>query len=115
MKDKVASAYMPIGRILLKQECLKIPQLAQLVQLQLEEPLAHLGELAVREGYCTPESLKECLRYQRENCPHILDLACQESGVDQADLMLHTAAYIRRLEHVLASTIDRLEQVGSPV
>jgi len=101
-KARVRREFKPLGRILLDQRRLTIHQLAELILMQAEEPCALLGELAVREGHCTPDEVGEALAYQRESCPHILEMAYMDEDVDTLELIRGAAAYIRHAENLLA-------------
>ncbi len=99
-KERVRSGFKPLGKVLLEQRHLSIHQLAQLIQIQLDEPHIQLGELAVREGFCSREDLDAALTYHRENCPHILELALRDPNVDSLELVRTTAEYIRSAEYL---------------
>jgi hypothetical protein len=55
IQAKAHAAWVPIGKFLRQGGHLTMNQLTHLLELQTSEPHARLGELAVREGFCTAE------------------------------------------------------------
>ena len=101
-KAHAVSGFKPLGRILLDRKCLALHQLSLLLQLQVVEPDALIGTLAVREGYCTVEDIEEALTYQRDVCPDFIDSALRDHGVDPIELARGTVSYIRHVEQRLS-------------
>jgi len=72
IRSRVEEAWVPIGKILRQRGHLTMAEMMHLLELQTAEPHLRLGELAVREHFCTEADLEEALRLQRENSPHAL-------------------------------------------
>ena len=69
-----------------------------------------VGELAVREGYCTEEEVDEALRLQREASPHALEAFLSEVPCDRERLTQVLIRYIRQLESRIAVSPLRTEE-----
>jgi hypothetical protein len=54
-------SWIPLGTILVRSGHLTIEDLAILLEMQTDECHLRIGELAVREGYCTPEDVEKAL------------------------------------------------------
>jgi hypothetical protein len=98
IRIKAKEAWVPIGKILRQRGHLTMIQLMRILELQTSEPHLRLGELAVREGFCTEEDILEALRLQREASPHALELLLSEVQCDQKQLCRVLIRYIRQLE-----------------
>jgi hypothetical protein len=57
--------WVPLGKVLLQEGALSMQQLMALLQKQAIEPELRLGDLAIREGWCTQERVDQALKIQR--------------------------------------------------
>ena len=90
--------WVPLGKILKQRGRLTMAQLMSLLERQNESPEHLLGELAVREGYCTEEDVHEALRLQREISPHPFEVLVREVAVDRERLIEVFIRYVRQIE-----------------
>jgi len=104
IRDKVRESWMPIGKILRQRGHLSMDQMMRLLELQSSEPHLRLGELAVREGWCTEEDVAEALRLQREMSAHPLEVFLSEVRCDRDRLCAVLLRYIRQIESRIAET-----------
>ncbi len=106
VKQRLNAEWTPLGKVLRQRGHLTMRQLLNLLQLQDADPSVPIGELAVREGYCTENDLEEALRIQQGSAPHVFELLAQDSTCDQARLFAFVMRYVRELEgHSMHSTL----------
>jgi hypothetical protein len=106
IKKRLNAEWTPLGKVLRQRGHLTMRQLLNLLQLQDAEPMVPLGELAVREGYCTEHDLEEALRIQQDSAPHVFELLAQDGSCDQTRLFAFVMRYVRELEgHSMHSTL----------
>jgi hypothetical protein len=96
--ERLRDSWVPLGRILRQHNKLSMSQLMELLQLQAGEPHLRLGELAVREGFCSDADVRDALRMQREVSPHLLDMLASDPKVELGKLMQVATRYVRLLE-----------------
>jgi hypothetical protein len=96
--ERLRDSWIPLGRILRQHNKLSMSHLMQLLQLQSGEPHLRLGELAVREGFCSDADVRDALRMQREVSPHLLDMLAGDPKVELGKLMQVATRYVRLLE-----------------
>ena len=102
IRNRVQEAWVPIGEVLRGQGHLTTNQLMDLVQMQSTEPHLRLGELAVREGYCTEEDILEAGTLQRDATPHPLEILLADLPCDRERLWNVVIRYLRQVEMRLA-------------
>jgi len=98
VRARVRDAWIPIGKILRQRGHLTMGQLMDLLQMQTAEPHLRLGELAVRQGFCTEEDVQEILRVQRDTSVHPLEVLLAEVDCDRERLLKVLVRYIRQIE-----------------
>jgi hypothetical protein len=98
IRTQVQESWLPIGKILRQRGRITMDQMTRLLVLQTSEPHLRLGELAVREGFCTEEDIREALRLQREASPHALEVFLSEAPCDKDQLIQVLVRYVRYLE-----------------
>lgn len=96
----VRDQWMPIGRILLREKALSVPEMHRILALQAEEPGMRVGDLAVREGFCTEEDVQNAIDFQKEQCgEHPLARLIREvDDIDPDTLLQALYGYVRHLE-----------------
>jgi len=104
IREKVRESWMPIGKILRQRGHLSMDQMMRLLEMQSSEPHLRLGELAVRERWCTEEDVAEALRLQREMSAHPLEVFLSEVRCDRDRLCAVLLRYIRQIESRIAET-----------
>ena len=98
MKATLATnPWTPLGSILVSQGFLKLNQVSGLLEIQSQEPNQRIGDLAVREGYCTQEQIERALSIQQECCPGPIDLVLRTAPVKD-ELVRSLVKYIYFLE-----------------
>jgi hypothetical protein len=102
LRSKVQESWLPIGRILRQRGHLTMDQMTRLLVMQTSETNLRIGELAVREGYCTEDDIDEALRLQREASPHALEAFLKEVPCDREKVIEVMIRYIRHLEARIA-------------
>ena len=100
--------WLPLGAILIKQKHLSVREIMTLLDIQASEPDMRIGDLAVREGFCTPEQISECLAIQAETCPGPIELMLRDTRLDEANVMEAVVGYIHFLEGCLFSLRSEL-------
>ena len=98
-EDIGRKAFLPLGRILLDRKILGVRQLMGLLNIQLNEPDRLLGELAVREEYCSADDIEEALRVQSKRAPCLasfLDAHPYVTASTARDLLTDYAAFLER-------------------
>ena len=91
----------PLGALLIKAKYLGVRQVMRLLEIQIDEPNLRLGELAVREGYCTPEQIDECLCVQRDSVPSPIDSIANDSRLNEKKMREALVGYVHYLERLL--------------
>lgn len=76
-------------------------QLMDILQVQTAEPHLRVGEIAVRQGLCTEDDVREVLRIQRETSLHPLEVLLGDPGCDRDRLLKGVVKYVRLLENQL--------------
>jgi hypothetical protein len=87
-------------------------QMTRLLEMQTSEPHLRLGELAVREGFCTEEDVREAMRLQREASPHALEVFLSEVPCDKDQFIQALIRYVRHLEGRTAASPLRAESAA---
>jgi len=105
--------WIPLGEVLLREGIIRVSQMMTLLDMQVDEPHLRIGDLAVREGFCTHESIQRALGIQREQSPHPVELLLQDSRMDQASLFDGVLSYVRHLEGLVHSLRNR-SQANEP-
>jgi hypothetical protein len=95
-------AVMPLGVILRQRGKLTMAQLVELSHMQSGNPRMRLGELAVKQGWCTEADVEEALAQQRRRM-HLLDLVTVEEGCDSSALVRALVRYVKLLEDRVAA------------
>lgn len=90
--------WVPLGRILIREGILSVRQVMGLVAMQVSEPHIRIGDLAVREGLCTPEEVAHCLDQQAASSPGPIHLLLKDENVSQDRLVNALVGYIHFLE-----------------
>jgi hypothetical protein len=65
IQKQIRDRWTPIGTILVRQGHLTMSDLAVLLEMQADEPQVRLGDLAVREGYCSEKEIAQAVREQK--------------------------------------------------
>lgn len=102
IKNRVHEAWVPIGEVLSGLGHLTTSQLMDLVQMQAGEPHLRIGELAVREGFCTEENVLDALAMQREANPHPLEFLLADYPCDRDRLWGVVVRYLKQVEARIA-------------
>ena len=87
-----------IGSVLIEHGKLTMDDLAALLEMQTLEPHLRLGELAVREGYCTSADIEQALWVQASASRPPLDAILSEIQGDREKLCRVLLRYIGQLE-----------------
>ena len=85
------------------------------VRLALADPTGgqqEVGELAVREGYCTMDDVQKALASQREEFPGPVELLVSDERLDRDAVLQALLAYSRVLEERVRVFVDC--EVGKP-
>lgn len=90
--------WVSIGSVLIEHGKLAMDDLAVLLEMQTLEPHLRLGELAVREGYCTSADIEKALWVQAAASRPPLDLVLAEVQSDREKLCRVLLRYIGQLE-----------------
>ena len=99
--DIESSNWQPLGAILIRSGQITVGQVAGLLSMQTEEPGMRIGDLAVREGHCTPTQIRDALQLQRSQCRMPLENLIESSHLDETQLLHVLAAYLEKLERRL--------------
>ena len=97
-RDRLDSEWVPLGQILIRQKALDLAQVMGLMGIQAGEPDQRLGDLAIREGMCTPEQIEVAVAEQRRFNPHPIELLARDSRVDTSGFFGTLIEYVRWLE-----------------
>lgn len=106
------TGWRPLGEILVRRKILTFAQVTQLIGLQLDVPYMRIGELAVREGYCTMDDVQKALASQREEFPGPVELLVSDERLDRDAVLQALLAYSRVLEERVRVFVDC--EVGKP-
>ena len=98
--------WRPIGELLVRRKALSFSQVSHLIRLQLDQPYMRLGELAVREGYCTMEQVQQALDVQRKEFPGPIELLIDDDRLDRDIVLQALVAYSRMLEERVRSFVE---------
>lgn len=90
--------WVPLGRILIREGVLSVRQVMGLVAMQVAEPHIRIGDLAVREGLCTPEEVAHCLDKQAASSPGPIHMLLKDENVSKDRLVNALVGYIHFLE-----------------
>lgn len=60
--------WMPLGKVLIRKGFVTVREVMELLSLQAIEPHLRIGDLAVREGLCTSEEVRQALETQEHAC-----------------------------------------------
>lgn len=93
--------WKPLGRILIDEGILTLRQVAGLFQIQADEPGMRLGDLAVREEYCTVEEIQHALSLQSRTSPGPIELMLRDFRISDENLMDALIGYVHYLEAVV--------------
>ena len=66
MEHIAERTWKPLGKILIEDGYMNIKQVSHLLQIQANDMSMRIGDLAVREGYCTPRELQEAIDFLAE-------------------------------------------------
>ena len=91
-------SWKPLGELLLRDGKLTVRQVAGLLGVQAEEPHVRIGDLAVREGFCSRAEIEQALQDQRDRCPGPIDILLQDQRVERDELLDALLRYVRFLE-----------------
>jgi hypothetical protein len=108
-KARGRKEWRPLGQILVRRRALDMAQVMGLLAMQADEPNARLGDLAVREGMCTPEQIASALKEQRLHSPHPIELLLADDRVDLGGFFGPLVQYVRWLEgrvHTLSAEMQ---------
>ena len=106
MATQSREAWVPLGMILLREKNLSLKEVFSVLSEQAVRPKALFGDLAVELGACTAEQIDEAMATQREDCPHVLDLALASPEIDNEKLLPALVMYVRQIERVLDRLMD---------
>jgi len=98
----ILESWTPLGTILVKHGVLSMGELAALLELQARAPQMRLGELAVREGYCTQAEVDDAVQAQAAATPALTDLLLAEIPAERDQLCRALLRYVSQLEGRLA-------------
>ena len=98
--------WVPLGRILMQLGLLRTREVFRLLERQADEPDMRLGDLAVHEGLCTVEHVRQALRIQREQYPGPIELLLRDSRVDSEGLLEALVGYVHHLEGRLYALVQ---------
>lgn len=104
--------WRPLGEVLIRRKILTLKQVAGLISLQVDEPNIRIGDLAIREGYCTPQQLEEALDAQREACPGPIEILMRDGSAKPDDLLTTLMIYVRFLEGRILGEDNRGESIA---
>ena len=101
LNTRVEDTWIPLGKILRQQNLVSMGELIDILQMQDVEPLVPLGEIAVREGYCSAADVERALKLQLELSPNVIEILLREEHCDPLRLCTALALYVRQLEQRL--------------
>ena len=94
LEARTNEAVMPLGVILRQRGKLTMAQLIELSHMQSNNPRLRLGELAVKQGWCTLMDVEEALALQRRE--HLLDLVTGAEACTSARSACSARVTLRR-------------------
>lgn len=106
---------MPLGQILVRHKIISIQDLLKSLTYQDDHPDAPVGELCVRNGFCTQEQIDAALELQSRSAPHSLLVLLNAFGVSNGDLLRAIAEYVANLERHEISTKNEIEDLRAEV
>ncbi len=101
------SKWVPLGQVLIQRDVLDISQVMGLLKMQADEPELRLGDLAIREGLCSHEQVRDALAEQRSMSPHPIEMILRDKRLEPGSFFGPLIAYVRFLEgrlHAVSST-----------
>lgn len=90
--------WVPLTVVMMEERILEMSQVGVLLRKQMKEPGLRIGELAVREGFCTEDDVKRALAVQEEHCAHPVDLILGDDRIDTGAAVETLKSYVRHLE-----------------
>jgi hypothetical protein len=111
-RSRSDTSRVPLGRILIRERVLSVRQVMTLVSMQIEEPDVLIGDLAVREGFCTKEAIDQCLDVQLATCSASVEDLLQDGNVSEPLLVHALVGYLRFLEQQLEIKNDERGLLG---
>ena len=108
-RDRHRERWTPLSSLLIDEHVLEMSQVAVLLRKQLQEPHMRIGNLAVREGYCSREDVDRMLALQEERCPHPVDLILGDDRIDASVAVDALKSYVRHLEGRVDTLQRRLD------
>lgn len=112
-RSRADTSRVPLGRILIRERVLSVRQVMALISMQIEEPDIRIGDLAVREGFCTTEDIERCLDVQLATCSASVEDLLQDGEVAEPLLIHALVGYVRFLEQQLENkSADRATLAG---
>lgn len=97
-RDQVDASWAPLGQILVRRGALDLAQVMGLLTMQADEPERRIGDLAIREGMCSPEEVAAAVLEQRATSPHPVELLLRDPRVNTGGLLGPLVEYVRWLE-----------------
>ena len=82
-----------------------------LVAIQAEEPQVKIGDLAIREGLCTPKQIKRCLDVQSQSEPGPIEVVLRDEDVSSDQLIKALAGYIHHLEGRILTLEEKQQDI----
>ena len=98
----IRESWTPLGTILVRLGHMTMGDLATLLEMQSYEPQLRLGDLAVREGYCTQRGVEKAVRVQLAASPPPPEVLLSEIPGDRERLCRVLLRYIGQMEARLA-------------
>ncbi len=93
--------WKPLG-LFLRETCgLSLKDIARVLGEQAMRPTMLFGDLAVELGVCTREQIDAARTMQRQECPHVLDMALADPRVDRDKCLAALRDYVRFTERML--------------
>ncbi len=108
-RDRHHETWTPLSSLLIEEHVLEMSQVAVLLRKQLREPHMRIGDLAVREGFCSREDVDRMLEHQEERCPHPVDLILGDDRIEAAVAVDALKSYVRHLEGRVDTLQRRLD------
>ncbi|MEW6072982.1 MAG: hypothetical protein AB1726_10390 [Planctomycetota bacterium] len=107
-REQYRERWVPLTVILQEERILGMSQIAVLLRKQLAEPHLRLGDLAVREGFCSREDVERALVLQEERCTHPIDLVLGDERIEPVAAVDALKCYVQHLEGRVRSLERRL-------
>ncbi len=83
---KHSEKWIPLGQILIEMRSITLKQVMSLLSMQAEDPALRIGDLAVREGYCTRQDIDAAIEIQRNQSPHPIELLLRDARIGDDSL-----------------------------